>query len=102
MIFSEFYAFYSEKFCKFSRTLFRKYLNPQLSNSSINFIKLFFSRTVKKTFTISIKVKKNFESICEIAKTMKFILCTSGAETRFSVTAESNGMLCIPLQRNIM
>ena len=29
-------------------------------------------------------------------------LCTSGAETRFSVTAESNGMLCIPLQRNIM
>ena len=30
------------------------------------------------------------------------IVCASGAETRFSVTAESNGMLCIPLQRNIM
>ena len=29
-------------------------------------------------------------------------LCASGTETRFSVTAESNGMLCIPLQRNIM
>ena len=29
-------------------------------------------------------------------------LCASGAETRFSVTAESNGMLCIPLQRNTM
>ena len=26
----------------------------------------------------------------------------SGAETRFVVTAESNGMLCIPLQSNIM
>ena len=29
-------------------------------------------------------------------------LCASGAETRFSITAESNGMLCIPLQRNRM
>ena len=29
-------------------------------------------------------------------------LCASGAETRFSVTAESNRMLCIPLQRNTM
>ena len=30
------------------------------------------------------------------------ILCASGTETRFFVTAESNGMLCIPLQRNTM
>ena len=30
------------------------------------------------------------------------ILRASGAETRFYVTAESNGMLCIPFQRNIM
>ena len=29
-------------------------------------------------------------------------LCAFGAETRFSVTAESNEMLYIPLQRNIM
>ena len=35
-------------------------------------------------------------------KSQKIILCASGAETPFSVTAESNGMLCIPLQRNIM
>ena len=36
-------------------------------------------------------------------KTIKeIILCASGADTRFSVTAENNGMLCIPLQRNIM
>ena len=30
----------------------------------------------------------------------KKFLCASGTETRFSITAESNGMLCIPLQRN--
>ena len=33
---------------------------------------------------------------------MLFILCASAAETRFSVTAESKGMLYIPLQRNTM
>ena len=38
----------------------------------------------------------------EFEKIKKNFLCVSGAETRFSVTAESNGMLCIPLQRNIM
>ena len=43
MIFPECFAFYPEKFCKFSRTLFRKCLYPQLLNSSINFTKLFFS-----------------------------------------------------------
>ena len=32
----------------------------------------------------------------------KIMFMWFGAETRFSVTAESNGMLCIPLQRNIM
>ena len=43
MIFPECFAFYPEKFCKFSRTLFRKFLYPQLLNSSIDFTKLFFS-----------------------------------------------------------
>ena len=52
MIFPECFAFYPEKFCKFSRTLFRKCLYPQLLNSSINFTKLFFS---VKTFC---KIKK--------------------------------------------
>ena len=41
--FPECFAFYPEKFCKFSRTLFRKCLYPQLLNSSINFTKLLFS-----------------------------------------------------------
>ena len=36
-------AFYFEKFSKFSRTLFRKCLYPQLLNISINFIELFLS-----------------------------------------------------------
>ena len=39
IVFSECSAFYSEKFCKFSRILFRKYLYPQLLNSSKNFMK---------------------------------------------------------------
>ena len=34
--------FYSEKFCKFSRTVFRKSLHPQLLNSSINLTELFY------------------------------------------------------------
>ena len=42
MIFPECYAFYSEKFCKFCRSLFHKCLYPQLLNSSINFTKPFF------------------------------------------------------------
>ena len=45
------------------------------------------------------KIGKNY---WEIAKILKISLCASGAETRFSVTAESNGMLWFPLQRNIM
>ena len=43
IIFSKCSAFYSEKFCKFSKTLFRKCLYSQLLHSSINFIELFFS-----------------------------------------------------------
>ena len=43
MIFHEYFAFYSEKFCKCSRTLYRECLYPQLLKSSINFTKLFFS-----------------------------------------------------------
>ena len=34
-------------------------------------------------------------------KVLDKFLCASGAETRFSVTAESNGMLCIPLQLRV-
>ena len=39
---------------------------------------------------------------CVSSLVMYTILCASGAETRFSVITESNGMLCIPLQKNIM
>ena len=35
-------VFYFEKIFKFSRTRFRKFLYPQLLNSSINFRKIFF------------------------------------------------------------
>ena len=42
IIFPESSAFYSEKFCKISKTLFRKCFYPQLLHSSINFIELFF------------------------------------------------------------
>ena len=52
MIFPECFAFYPEKFCKFSKTLFRKCLYPQLLNNSINFTKLFFSEYL--TFIITI------------------------------------------------
>ena len=38
----------------------------------------------------------------EINKQVKELLCASAAETRFSVTAESKGILYIPLQRNTM
>ena len=48
MIFLECYAFYSEKFCKFSKTLFRKCHYPQLLNSSINLSKLFFPCNIFK------------------------------------------------------
>ena len=51
MILPECFAFYPEKFFKFSRTLFRKCLYPKLLNSSINFTKLFFS--VFLTYLIS-------------------------------------------------
>ena len=51
---------------------------------------------------ITNKEKRVLNSTELIAKLRKTLLCASGAETRFSVTAESNGMLCIPLQRNIM
>ena len=40
--FSECSEFYSENFCKFSKTLFRKYLYPQLMHISIKFLELFF------------------------------------------------------------
>ena len=43
IIFLECSAFYIEKFYKFCRTLFRKWLYPQLVNSSINFTELFLS-----------------------------------------------------------
>ena len=46
------------------------------------------------------------EFLCKLERKSSYfsyiILCASAAETRFSVTAESNGILCIPLQRNIM
>ena len=43
ILFPECSAFYTEKFCKFYRTRFRKCLYGQLLNSSINFTELFFS-----------------------------------------------------------
>ena len=42
-------------------------------------------------------MKNIFQVLCN-----NIVFCATGAEIRFSVTAESNGMLCIPLQRNIM
>ena len=56
------------------------------------FLGIFLSSTCDFVF-ITFIVEKRLPS--------KTVLCASGAETRFSVTAESNGMLCIPLQRNI-
>ena len=43
IIFPECSAFYSEKFCTFSKALFRECLYPKLLHNSINFIELFFS-----------------------------------------------------------
>ena len=60
MILPEFFAFYPENFCTFSRTLYRKFLYPQLLNSSsINFTKLFFPCSPVSTY-LCLKYKKNF------------------------------------------
>ena len=58
IIFPECSAFYIEKFYKFCKTLFRKFLCPQLFNSSINFTKLFFS--VYGTFVFIFEWSKYF------------------------------------------
>ena len=79
MIFPEFYAFYSENFCKFSRTLFRKYMYPQLLNTSINFNKLFFSVYITTNSKLSQRANKNicacFYLLCPFPNFKNKIFC---------------------------
>ena len=62
-------AFYSEKFCKFSKILFRKCLYPQLLHSSINIIELFSS-----VYTI-LAVSKNRYLLLFLKGRRNFVSC---------------------------
>ena len=82
--------------------------------NNFSFIRVFcISHIMVKKFNFRFSIVYFFNSIekyttqkkiaIQICRYLSFnnFMCL-GTETRFSVTAESNGMLCIPLQRNTM